>query len=254
MLTIRLDDKPVREMLAKLGKQIPAATADAINHTLFAARKAIQAQMSRDFDRPTPYTLNSMYVDKAKASELKAQLWFKKLEAKSASGYSGVAHYLIPQIFGGRRKRKQFESQLQRSGAMPAGTYAVPGPAAELDQYGNMRARQITQVMAWLQAFGEEGYDANVTARSRTRALKGSKTRRPYAFFAANGKDRRTRHLPPGVYKRVKTAWGWALQAVLLFVKTPRYRTRLQFFEVGQKTIQATLPRAFDKAYAARVR
>jgi hypothetical protein len=253
MLTISLNDKPVRDMLARIGKQIPACTADAINHTLNAARKELRAQMQRDFHAPVQYTLNSMYVDKASARNLKAMLWFKRLEQKSG-GSGKYTHYLIPQIFGGRRDLKQFERLLRTKGVLPQGMYAVPGAAADIDANGNMRPQQIRQVISWMQADQETGYAANLTERSRKRWVKTTKTRRGFAFFAVNGKDRRTRHLRPGVYKRVATGWGWALLPILAFVRTPRYAARFKFFETGNRVIQAKLADAFAKAYAQRVR
>jgi hypothetical protein len=253
MLTISVDTKAVRAMLDRVKKAAPAVVAEAMNHTANSARLAIRREMERAFDRPTKYTLDSLYVDKASATKLQAKLWFKRLEAKSG-GSGRYIHYLIPHVFGGRRDLKQFERLLRTKGVLPQGMWAVPGEAADMDANGNMKPGQIRQIISWMQADQETGYAANLTDKSRARALKTTKRKRGYAFFAVNGQDKRTRHLRPGIYKRTATAWGWALQPILAFVRTPRYAKRLRFFEVGQAEIERKFPAAFEKAWAAKVK
>jgi hypothetical protein len=253
MLTVSVNTKAVKAMLDKVKRAAPAVVAEAMNHTANSARVAIRREMERAFDRPTKYTLDSLYVDKASATKLQAKLWFKRLEAKSG-GSGRYAHYLIPQIFGGRRDFKQFERLLRTKGVLPHGLYAVPGEAAEMDANGNMRPQQIRQIISWMQADQETGYAANLTEASRKKWVKTTKRRRGFAFFAVNGQDKRTRHLRPGIYKRTATAWGWALQPILAFVRMPRYAKRLRFFEVGQAEIERKFPSAFEKAWNQRVK
>lgn len=242
-IRIKVDTRDVERALQQLGRKAPAALADALTKAAYSARKAVQGEMKTVFDRPTPFTLNSMYVSRATPTRLEAKVDFKDLEAKSVA--TNRSHYLTVETFGGVRPLKQFEAALQRVGAMPEGWRAVPGPGAELDSFGNMKRGQITQIMSWLGAFKEVGFQANITDKSRKRAMKGTRSRRGFAYFAVTGRDPRTRHLAPGVYRKTRTAWGWAIKPIVLFVPGARYARRLKFFEVGtaagQRSLQTTL-------------
>src|SRR3546814_6873764 len=80
---------------------------------------------------------------------------------------------------------------LQRVG-LPGDQYAFPAAGAELDAYGNMSRGQVVRLLSYLQAFGEQGYRANATARSRARTAKvskasGYKTINGVQYFVSRG-------------------------------------------------------------------
>jgi len=96
-------------------KQIPFATAAAINNTAFSIRKAVQAQLPRHLDRPTPYTIRGVRVDKAKKTLLEGSVFF----------IPRVAEYMWYQVEGGsRRASKKW--------------IAVPTDNVKLNKYGNV--------------------------------------------------------------------------------------------------------------------
>ena len=65
----------VREVLAKLsGPQARGAYAKAVNDTAFQVRRAMKEEMAKVFDRPTPYILNSSYVQMATPDKLSARI------------------------------------------------------------------------------------------------------------------------------------------------------------------------------------
>ena len=51
-------------------KQIPFATANAINKTLFQLRKEMAKQTEKKLDRPIPFTQKGFLIDKAKKNKL----------------------------------------------------------------------------------------------------------------------------------------------------------------------------------------
>ena len=51
-------------------KQIPFATQNAINTTLFQLRKEMGKQLDKKLDRPTPFTKRGFFVNKAKKTLL----------------------------------------------------------------------------------------------------------------------------------------------------------------------------------------
>ena len=64
MVTINIRDNfaDVKRALGDQQRQMPFALSLAINRTLPDVRKAEQDAMRSGFDRPTRYTLNSLYI------------------------------------------------------------------------------------------------------------------------------------------------------------------------------------------------
>lgn len=236
-------------------KHIPYATALALTRTAQAAKKAVEDELPRAFDRPTRWTMNSVFFKSAKKTRLEAKVWIKDETGKGIP----ATKYLGPQIFGGARHFKRFEKALQRVGILPPGMMAVPAAAAELDAYGNMSRGQIVKILSFFSAFSEVGYRANITDKRRKSMWKGSEKRgvRGFEYFALS---KQTGKLPPGIYLRKNYSVGeldkvahlqkGAAKPVLLFVRAATYRKRLRFFEIAEATAQAKLPRHFGEALA----
>ena len=74
-------------------KQIPFATQNAINTTLFQLRKEMGKQLDKKLDRPTPFTKRVFFVNKAKKTLLVGFLIMKDV----------VADYMQYQVDGGIR-------------------------------------------------------------------------------------------------------------------------------------------------------
>ena len=73
-------------------EQIPLAVAKALTFTAERVRDAEKREMQRVFDRPTPFTLNSLYLRGATPARLESRVWFKDLRFKK--------HYLLQQVKG----------------------------------------------------------------------------------------------------------------------------------------------------------
>ncbi|AXK40860.1 hypothetical protein DWG20_09340 [Crenobacter cavernae] len=243
-------------MLSDLEKrQLPFAMARALTLTAQDVKRAEIAEMQRAFDRPTKYTLNSLYVKPATKRDLRAWVWLKYDAGKGTP----ADKYLAAEIQGGGRKTKRFERALQQAGVMPRGMFAVPGSAAQKDAYGNMSRGQIVQILSYLRAFGEQGYKANMTDRRRGSLAKGNAKKgvRGFQYFVL-----RERHgkLPPGIYKktaysgadaaRVAHLQGGGAKPVVIFVKSPGYSRRFKFFEVAGRTVRERFTANFDQALA----
>ena len=95
-------------------KQIPFATANAINHTLFQTRKVMMKQTEQKLNNPTPFTVKSFLVDKAKKTKLKGMLFIREAAEK----------YLRFQILGGTRSSGK--------------KFAIPTTNAKLNKFGNI--------------------------------------------------------------------------------------------------------------------
>lgn len=251
-IDIRDDFKSVIASARGARDQVPFATAVALTRTARDVREVERKSMPTVFDRPVPYTLNSLYVKPATKQDLTARVWVK--DDRAGSG-TPATRYLVPEIEGGRRGMKGFERLLQRAGALPAGWAAVPGAGADIDQHGNMRRGQITQILSYLRAFGEQGYSANITDRKKARMARGTKAKRGVSYFVSHGKLRdQTRHLPAGVWRRTSFGQaGTALTPILVFVPRAQYRRRWDFYGIAEREIARQFPVHFTTAFQQAV-
>lgn len=230
-ISVTTDAAKVIRQLQANQKQVAFATAKAITKTAQQTREAEYAEMKRVFDRPTGYTLNSLYVKPATKATLEGRVWLKDDVFKGTP----AAKYLLPQITGGMRKHKRFERALIQSGIMPAQYYAVPGSAAPLDAYGNLTAPFIVKLLSYLRAFGESGYKANMTdiGRARTNKAMSKRIGGDAAYFVLHDAQRK----PVGIFQRIRFAAGSAIKPIVIFVKQPQYSLRFNFEQVAQRTI-----------------
>ncbi|WP_114968536.1 hypothetical protein [Rhodoferax ferrireducens] len=236
------------------GPQIKTATAAALNDAAFEGRKIVQAEMSASFDGVTPYLKKSIQVEKATPESLVATV------APRYMGGKGVdpQNILRASIYGGQRKHKASEVAFARAGILPAGYSIVPGEQCPLDQYGNIKGGFMVQLISYFQAFGEQGYKANMTARRKAnlakagRSAAGFKTINGVAYFLGHGKLRSGRggnHLHPGIWSKTGTH-GADVKPIIMFVKRPFYKARLDFFG---KPIKAAIDK-FNPRLRYRIR
>lgn len=236
------------DFFARAERQMPYAASVALNRVAVAAHQAVNEQILRVFDRPTPYTQRALRVIRATKENLTARVDFREGAGKGTA----ADRYLGPQVYGGGRRKKRMELALGRVGP---GGYYVPGAGAELDAYGNISRGQIVRMMSYLQAFGEQGYRANATARSRARTAKVGRSEAGYrringvVYFVSRGKGtmsgNREQRLPAGVWRKSGTH-GADVKPVLLAVENPSYTPRLPFYE----TVEQVYGERFDAEYS----
>lgn len=216
--------------------QAPFATAVALTRTAQDGKRAVESALPAVLDRPTPYTMGGFRLWPATKIKLRAEVDFRDSFGKG----SHARDYLAPQVFGGERKAKAFERSLQRVGLLPVGMAAVPGSAAKLDAYGNMARGQIVQLLSYLRAFGEQGYRANITAKRKDALAAGGKGKRGVAYFVGRPGGGRQ---PLGIWQRDDFgALGSSIKPVVLFVKAPTYRKRLDVKGITDRVITERFP------------
>lgn len=215
-------------------QQLPFVTALALTRTGQAVQQGLRAEMSKVFDRPTPYTLNSLRLIPATKQRLQAVVWVKDEWSVGTSG-TPATKYLTPEIYGGPRGVKGFEKALRRAGILADNMYAVPAADAPLDRYGNLTGALMVQLLSSLGALHDS------LSRQTARSMKRHRT--PSEFFVVTkpGSNR-----TEGIWRRR----GSEVRPILHFVKQPQYRPRLRFFEVGKAIAERELPRQFHLALA----
>ena len=130
MISVKTDIKGITKKLNVIQKkQIPFATAKALTATAFNARKAVQKQMPAELDRPTPFTIRGVRVEKATKRSLRSAVFITP----------EVYDYLKWQITGGTKH----------------GNSAVPTGAKKLNKYGNIPGKRKGLIKSKAQRFGK---------------------------------------------------------------------------------------------------
>lgn len=196
MITVKVDSSTVEALLKDVQqRRIPYAMSMALTATAKDMRDQIKQAMPVSFDRPVPFTVNSMQVTPARKNKLEATVWWRwPLRALPDK------HYMMSQVFGNPRSRTRTEKMF---GKIPGfgGKYFTPASGAQLDRYGNWSSGERNKVLSALQLFGEQGYSANRTARSTKR--NAGRQREYFAIIKPTG------GLQPGIYERVQTGVGF---------------------------------------------
>lgn len=194
------------------------------------AQQAIQKEMPRVFDRPTPFTIKSVMFKAATAQTLESQVLIRE------EAFKGTApvKYMAPETYGGDRRQKRFERQLQAVGLLPQGMFAVPARGAKVDAYGNWDRGQIVQVLSYLRAFGQQGYRANMDNKRQHRF---SQKQGSMYFVGQAGKGGAL-----GIWEVKRFEAKSVIRPIAIFVRKPRYSKRIDFHGVAQSTVDKQLP------------
>lgn len=244
-LDIRVDIDNAIRRLGVVEKQAKYAAMVAINRVLPEVQREIVGEMARTFDRPTPYTMGGTFVRQATRTKLEGMVALK--DERAAGKGTPATKYLAPSVFGGDRNQKRFERALRAAGILPQGMFAVKGEGARTDAYGNMERGQIVQILSYFQAFGEQGYKANSTAKGRAKLKRATKSRYGFTYFALRSPRG---NLQPGVYQSIKTGFGYGIKPVLIFVDQPNYERAFDFYGVAERVARAR----FRELYAQALR
>ena len=236
-ITITGIDQALQTIQAFSARRLAAAKATAATRVALLARDQIRAEMARVFDRPTPYTLNSLFVRPATAANPSAVVGVKDDSALATP----PAKVLGAEVRGGARRQKRLEVALRMAGHMPAGWYVVPGAGAKLDAYGNWSRGQIIQVLSQLRITLTAGYTRNMSWTPR-KAIAAQRRAGGRYFVRPVGKR------APGVYQREFS--GNTVTPVALFVSRAVYTRRLPFDDIARQVAEREIGPQFARAVA----
>lgn len=235
----------VGRWLTSASKQPRYAAAVALTRTAQDVKSAEKQEIGKVFDRPTRYTLNSLFLSPATKAKLEAMVWLK--DDRAGSG-TPATRYLLPHIEGGSRGTKGFERALQRQGLMPAGHFAVPASGVKLDAYGNVSKGTLNRILSQLRVQVTAGFESRATGSARSKRTIRKQGVEYFSIVKPNGK------LKPGIYARYKFALGSAVKPVFLFVSGVRYAVRFRFFEIADQVVATAFPRHFEAEFSKALR
>jgi len=226
-------------------KQIPFATSLALNKTAQKVKEEQRKEMRDVFDRPTPFTLNSVFVKSSNKSNLTATVGLKSFASKG----NAAAKYLQAQISGGERRLKGYEVALRSIGVLPDGYFTVPGEAAKMDLFGNINRGQIVQILAYFRANRETLSNSN--DKTRDKLKRGTKSRYGIQYFVGAPGDGKS---PLGIWQKVLSNFGTAIRPVLIFVQSSNYEQNYDFKYVAELAVKKNFDDEFRAALEIALR
>lgn len=251
MIDIKVSGGSIMDDMSKQSDAVGKAARKALTRVGLLARDALVDEMRRVFDRPTPYTLAGIYVRGASSAD---PMFFDGKGVRDATVAVGLKDaffssagvpaekYLDVQITGGQRRMKSSEKLLAAAGILPDGMRAVPSIGARLDAYGNMESGQIQAILSYFRVHTAAGYQMNRTNAKRRGVY------RQHDWIAIPPGEK----LSPGIYlsrsNYGSARRGASLTPVLLFVPSPTYKSRFDFFGVANRVIERSIASEFEAA------
>ena len=229
---IEIDVRGLREVqqaITGLSRQVPYMTSRALNNTAFKVRVEEQAEMRAVFDRPTPYVMRSVFVQKATPQNLSAQVGHTEQKGAMLNRWSQT---LLPHIQGGSRMVKGTEARLRAKGILPSGWFVVPASGMPLNQYGNPKASEFSKLLSYLSAYTDERTERLNRSRTRSRATS--------QYFSVSPGSTLARRFKPGVYRKTGAS---GQVPVLIFRSRVQYRKRLDWEKVAERTVNREFER-----------
>jgi hypothetical protein len=215
-----------RKLRGAQKKQIPYATSRALNDTAYQTMQHAKSEAKRRLHKPTRSTLKGIVYKKTNKRDLVSKVFIS-----SRWEFSGVdvAKYLGPNIVGGSRELKRSEKLLRNRGILPAGKFLTPAPGWT-NAAGNLKPGVLTRVLSQLSAFQQQGYNANISGKSKKRAA-----------YIQNAKFYVIQNV--GIFTRR----GGKSQPVLFFADRPTYRVRYPFKKITMSKASRIFPALMRK-------
>jgi hypothetical protein len=228
------DLNKVARRLSRLRQTFPETLAKSMTFAAYDAQKELKKQTPGFVDRPTSWTMNATFVQKATPTDLSVRLGFKDYASKGTA----AAKYLEPMVAGTPRPAKSAERQLQRRGLLRSGEFIVPTGVTplRLNSYGNLPGSAYTQMLSRIGGLGEQGYTANRSGSARSTAKR---RQRDYFIGQPAG-------LPRAIYARVgKGQRGF--HTAFYITKQPRYEQKFPVRNIIQTKFTNRFPTIFER-------
>ena len=210
MLSLKtIGTKAVIKVINKQTKNVTFAGVRALTQTAVIVKREVQDEMKRAFDRPTRYTLNSIFIKPASKSDPQSKVGFK---SGGSNSNRAALKYLQPVLGESPRRLKGVESVLKKKGLLPNGMFVVPGQGVRLNQSGNITKNRLIKI---LNGIGRGG-------KYFVGTIGGAK----------------------GVWERKRTG----VKPILIFVKRPKYKKLFDFHRTAEKSFNKHFDRIYDKS------
>ena len=246
-LSVTWDVKTLTNTLSKFEKkQVPFATANAINDTAADVRTALYRKMNAVFSAPTAFTVprniekatnrkGSLFLVPAKKNKLSAMVHVKDY---SYSGAPAIK-WLRPHIKGGGRGSKASERSLRIHGIIGGDKDITPSTrspygSVSLNKFGNVTKGMMVKILSGLSAL-QGAPSGNVSRQSSS-----------YFILRLGGKGSAT-----GIWKRTGKN---RIQKLFNVTNQPKYKPRLPFDSVGRDSFNKNFKPNFERQIQYAIR
>lgn len=249
----------LENLFGKIKKQAAYAGMLSLNDAAFIVKGETSKDMGYKFVSPTPWVMKGLYVKQATKSQLTATVGVN--DANTSRGKRPQINTLRQHYSGGRRTLKAFEIAFQRIGLMPSGWFAVTGSGAKyigaVDDYGNLRKAFIIQLIAYFNAFKDQGKGRrkNMTDKARAKmagveTVDGLKRIGGVVFFVSRGKagGPHEQHLAPGIWAKSGTH-GRIVRPIIMFVSSANYSQRIDMPENAHRVMNEEYAMLFSRRF-----
>ena len=252
MFTVKIEgiDELKRNLSDMAGKQVPFATARAITQTAKSVETKLQNDMAATFKTASPYAKRSTFTSPANKYTLAATVGLKD---QKPSGGTAPSTLLKEHFTAGLRGNKPYEKALISMGVMPKGYRAIPARGLKLNSYGNPSQSDIRRILDVIRS--GDIYDGNVnTGTSKFRQKNSADI--SYFLKKVGDNNWRSRHLVPGIYRRVYEGRRRKKAAipVLIFVKSANYKKLFDLERIADEVSAREFQTNFDAAFAESMR
>lgn len=203
----------------------------ALDDTAQKMKEAQIEEMKKVFDNPRPYTLNALFVVKARGdNSLKAGIAFREFGVGGTPAYK----YLMPNIVGGPRRQKRHERALAATGVLSGGSMTAQGRNYPKDQYGDITGGAYTRMLAELESLpGTPG------GRKSAQKKRKDESKR-YFLFTPKGAS-----LPSGIAERR----GGEVVVMLRFIAPPNYKPIYNFYGLSERIARLEFPLQLERQW-----
>ena len=229
-----LDD--VKKSLGDLTFKLPSVIARGLTETAKDVKKEVYGWMPRVFDRPTPYTMRSLFVYPALKEDLRAAVSFKYAAGSVPRHFMdngpGAPRSIRSQVFGGQRPLKASEKALLRNGiTKPSAPYLIPGPGAPLNMYGNVSGAFMNKVLYSGVKMGSASQGYHVPLNNRRQA----DTKRGEFFVMARNFGQH----PVGIFRNMGKRRPPS--PIFFFASKAQYKQKLPFYSIASAVVTRQL-------------
>jgi hypothetical protein len=233
MMQIKVDASEILGFWKNLeSDQMPFAISKAMNDVGFDTMRFYKSALPGIIDRPTPFTIRAMFVEKASKKNLSVKIGFKE----SASKGTPAAKYMHHLNEGGTRPWKRSEVLLRQKGYIQDDQQLIPSKEF-MNQYGNARESQVVKMLSAMQATFEPGnYSHKTNSRNKTGKLN--------EFFVNSKKSQS--HFGPHVYRK---SGRHKMKLFMWVTKRAQYKKILNYNELTSEHFAKQFPDAMQKAF-----
>ena len=209
--------------------QIPAAITKAMNRTAGGIAKAEREEMESVFaGGVTPYLKQGIKTRESGPDDRSIEVYVS--DKSPGKGALSPLEILKPQVYGGIRAVKPSERRIRSwagRSVLRADQFIVPAPGAPLDKYGNISGGKMQQLLGYIDAYAEGGYN------------KTKETNGHYVIPFV------------GVFKKRGTAKGMGTPVLFFTTSPPYYRPLFHFHTVFRNYVEKNFFRNLLDAWGA---